>query len=203
MLQRINVHPQNPQERQIAKAVEIMRKMDGICIYPTDTLYGVGCAISNVKKIDEIAKILHKDASRKFSFVCNNISQAGQYAQINDSNFKIMKKYAPGPYTFVLPSMKFVQKKISEKRKTIGIRITSFPVTRMLIDMLKEPLANMSLNTGEENHGDPDLYMTPEVTNGVDVILDAGKLDDGDSTVLDLTGSEPVVLRLGKGEFYE
>ena len=203
MFQRINVHPQNPQERQISKAVEIIKKTGGICIYPTDTLYGVGCTVSNVKKIEEIARILHKDPSRKFSFVFNSISQAGQYAQIDDENFRIIRKYVPGPYTFILPSLKFVQKKISEKRKTIGIRITSFPVTRMLIDLLGEPLLNMSLNTGEENHGDPDLYMTPEVTNGVDVILDSGKLEDGDSTVVDLTGSEPVVLRHGKGMFDE
>jgi tRNA threonylcarbamoyl adenosine modification protein (Sua5/YciO/YrdC/YwlC family) len=201
MFQRINVNPKNPQERQVARAVEIMKKTGGICIYPTDTLYGVGCTVSNVKKIDEIAKILSKDPSRKFSIVCNSISQAAKYVEISDSNFKIIKKYLPGPYTFILPSLKFVQKKISAKRKTLGIRVTGFPVTRMLIDLLEEPLLNVSLNTGEENHGDPDLYMTPKVTNGVDVILDAGAMDGGDSTVVDLTGDEPIVLRWGKGEF--
>jgi len=202
MFQRINIHPQNPQERQIAKAVEIIKKTGGICIYPTDTVYGVGCAVSNIKKIKEIAQILHKDASRRFSFVCNGLSQVEQYAKIENRTFKIMKKYTPGPYTFVLPSSQFVQKKISEKRKTIGIRITSFPATRILIEMLGEPLANMSLNTDEENHGDPDLYLTPEVTSGVDVIIDAGVLDGDVSTVVDLTGEIPVVLRRGKGEFH-
>ncbi|MDR0304478.1 MAG: threonylcarbamoyl-AMP synthase [Chitinispirillales bacterium] len=203
MFQRINVHPQNPQERQIAKAVEIIKKTGGICIYPTDTVYGVGCAASNIKKIKEIAQILHKDVNRRFSFVCNGLSQAEQYAKIENSSFKIMKRYIPGPYTFVLPSSQFVQKKISEKRKTIGIRITGFLTTRILIEMLGEPLANMSLNTDEENHGNPDLYLTPEVTSGVDVILDAGVLEGGDSTVVDLTNGTPVVLRRGKGEFYE
>jgi tRNA A37 threonylcarbamoyladenosine synthetase subunit TsaC/SUA5/YrdC len=106
-----------------------------------------------------------------------------------------------GAFTFILPSSRFVQRKFSEKRKTIGIRITNYPATKMLIEMLGEPLANMSLNTGEENHGNPDLYMTSDVTNGVDVILDAGALDGGESTIVDLTGNEPEILRQGKGIF--
>ncbi|MCL1947840.1 MAG: L-threonylcarbamoyladenylate synthase [Chitinivibrionia bacterium] len=201
MFQRINVHPENPQERNIMRAVEILKKTGGICIYPTDTIYGVGCAFSNIKKIKEIEQILHKDASRKFSLVCNDLSQAHNFAVIENHNFKIIRRYIPGPFTFILPSSPLLQKKFCEKRKTIGIRVTSFNVTRMLINVLGEPLANMSLNTGEENHGNPDLYLTPEVTNGVDVILDAGILEDGGSTIVDLTENEPFVLRQGKGEF--
>jgi len=203
MYQRINIHPENPQERLISQAVEIMKKNGGgICIYPTDSVYGVGCAVSNNKKINEIADILHRDKSRQFSFVCADLKQANEYAEISDRNFKIIKKNT-GAFTFILPSSKFVQRKISEKRKTIGIRITSYPATKMLIELLGEPLANMSLNTGEENHGNPDLYMTPDVINGVDVILDAGALEGGESTIVDLTGDEVVILRQGKGEFNE
>jgi len=208
MFQRINVHHENPQERNIELAVQILDKTGGICIYPTDTIYGVGCRLSNAKKIREIEDILHKDKKskeekRKFSIVCNDISQADKYAKIDTRNFKIMKKYLPGPFTFILPSSQDFEKKFSEKRKTIGIRITDFPVLRMLIDKLGEPLANMSLNTGEENRGNPDLYLTPEVYNGVDIVLDAGVLEGGLSTIVDLTGDEPIILRQGKGEFYE
>ena len=203
MFQRINIHPENPQSRLIEQAVKIMQKSGGgICIYPTDSIYGVGCAVSNIKKINEIAEILHKDKSRKFAFICSDITQANEYAEINDRNFKIMRKNT-GAFTFILPSSRFVQRKISEKRKTIGIRITAFPATKMLIEMLGEPLANMSLNTDEEKHGNPDLYITPEVVNGVDVILDAGNLDGGESTIVDLTGDIPVILRQGKGIFNE
>jgi len=203
MFQRINVHPKNPQERNIERAVEILKKTGGICIYPTDTIYGVGCALSNIRKIKEIEEILHKDKKRKFSLVCNDLSQAQEYAKIETRNFKIMRRYIPGPYTFVLPSSPILEKKFAEKRKTIGIRIPNFSVTRMLVEKLGEPLANMSLNTGEENRGNPDLYLTPEVTNGVDVILDSGILEGGVSTIVDLTGDEPLVLRQGKEEFHE
>lgn len=203
MRQRITIHPESPQERLIKQAVEIMKKSGGgICIYPTDSVYGVGCAVSNSKKINEIADILHRDKSRQFSFVCADLRQANEYAEISDRNFKIMKKNS-GAFTFILPSTKFVQRKISEKRKTIGIRITTFPTTKMLIEMLGEPLANMSLNTGEENHGNPDLFITSDVINGVDVFLDAGTLEGGESTVVDLTGDEIVILRQGKGIFNE
>ncbi|MCL2845732.1 MAG: L-threonylcarbamoyladenylate synthase [Chitinivibrionia bacterium] len=208
MFQRINVHPENPQERNIENAVKILKKTGGICIYPTDTIYGVGCALSNAKKIREIESILYKDqkskeGKRKFSIVCNDISQAQEYAKIETHNFKILKKYLPGPFTFILPSSQFLEKKFVEKRKTIGIRITDYPITRMLIDQLGEPLANMSLNTGEENRGNPDLYLYPDVYNGVDVVLDAGVLEGGLSTIVDLTGDVPKILRQGKGEFNE
>jgi tRNA threonylcarbamoyl adenosine modification protein (Sua5/YciO/YrdC/YwlC family) len=202
-MERIEIHPESPQSRLIAKAAQIVIKRDGICLYPTDTVYGVGCCVSNNKRLKDIAKILHRDSDRLFSFICSDISQAGEYAEINNSSFKILKRYLPGPYTFILPSSNFVKKKISQKRKTVGIRIPDFPVTQELIRELGEPLANMSLDIPGEYRGDPDLFMTPDVLNGVDVMLDCGPVDmAGGSTIVDLTGAEPVLLREGKGEWH-
>lgn len=203
-MERISVHPQNPQERFITRAVDILQRKDGICIYPTDTVYGVGCAVSNTKGLKEIARILHRDESRLFSFICSSFAEAETYARIDTPTFKIMKKYLPGPYTFILPATNFVTKKLSQKRKTVGIRIVAYPITSALVAELGEPMANMSLNTSGENRGDPDLFMTPEVISGVAVMLDAGPLDDPrGSTLVDLTGPEPELLREEKGEWYE
>lgn len=203
-MERIKVHPISPQGRLMEKALESMRRSKGICIYPTDTVYGVGCAASNTKMLKEIAKILHREDNRLFSFICSDISQAEEYVKIDTPSYKLLKKYLPGPYTFILPSSNFVKKKISDKRKTVGIRIPDAPVTRDFIRMLGEPMANMSLNIPGEYRGNPDLFMTPEVINGVDVMIDAGEIEmAGGSTIVDLTGPEPVLIREGKGEWYE
>jgi len=203
-MERIRIHPETPQPRLITQVVELLRRSKGICIYPTDTVYGVGCGVSNDKMLKEIATILHRDDNRLFSFLCADIAQAGEYAQISTPNFKIMKKYLPGPYTFILPSANFVKKKISEKRKTVGIRIPNAPVLIELIRALGEPIANMSLNIPGEHRGNPDEFMTNEVLNGVDVMIDAGELwDAGGSTIIDLTGDEPVLVRQGLGEWHE
>ena len=199
-MERIKIHPDNPQERLLEKAVSIMNRGDGIAIYPTDTVYGVGCAVSNIKALKDIAKILHRDESRLFSFLCTDISQVGEYAQVDTATFKILKEYTPGPFTFILPASKFVKKKLSDKRKTVGIRIPDSTVTREFIRVLGEPLANMTLNIPGEYRGNPDLFMTPDVINGVTVMIDVGELEDCDgSTIVDLTGPTPEVIREGKG----
>ena len=203
-MERITIHPDNPQERLIKKAADLLHRSDGICIYPTDTVYGVGCAVGNTKALKKIAHILHRDEERLFSFICESFAQAEQYAQIDTPAFKLMKRYLPGPFTFILPATKFVQKKINPKRKTVGIRIVDSTTTNALLSYFGEPLANMSLNTAGENRGDPDLFMTPEVISGVDVMVDTGALDDPrGSTIIDLTGDEPLVLRDEKGLWNE
>ncbi len=202
-MERIKIHPETPQGRLISQALKLLQKSKGICIYPTDTVYGVGCAVSNNKMLKEIAKILHRE-DRLFSFICSDISQAEEYVKIDTPTFKILKRYLPGPFTFILPSSNFVRKKISDKRKTVGIRIPDSPVTVELIRQLGEPLANMSLNIPGESRGNPDLFITPEVVNGVDVMIDAGEIEEcGGSTIIDLTGDEPVIIRQGKGEWHE
>ncbi len=203
-MERVEVHPDSPQPRFIQQVADLVSRRDGIALYPTDTVYGVGCCVSNTKRLKDIVKILHRDEARKFSFLCTSIAQAQEYVKIDTEAYRILKKYLPGPYTFILPSTNLVQKKISKKRKAVGIRIPNDPVISALLAALDEPIANMSLNISGENRGNPELFMTPDVLNGVDVMLDAGSIECGDgSTIVDLTGDFPEVIRYGKGEWHE
>ena len=202
-MEKYEIHPESPQARFIVKAGEKLKK-DAIAIYPTDTVYGVGCCASNIKKIKEIAKILHRDEESLFSFICSDISQVSEYAEISTHNFKLLKKYLPGPYTFILPSTQLVYKKLAQKRKTVGIRIPDFEITRELVSEVGEPIANMSLNISGELRGDPELFITPDVINGVDIMVDCGILDNSKgTTIVDLTTNTPEVIRWGKGEWDE
>ncbi|ERP31627.1 L-threonylcarbamoyladenylate synthase [Chitinivibrio alkaliphilus] len=202
-MEHIHIHSETPQERHIAKARQILVQEEGIAIYPTDTVYGVGCCVENQKKIKEIATILNKDKERKFSFLFHTISQAQQYVDISTPNFKLLKQYTPGPYTFILPASPYVRKKISKKRKYVGIRIPDNPVIQALLEAVGHPMANISLNTSGENRWDPAHFMTPEVLNGVHLMLDAGPCHPTiPSTIIDLTSGTPELLRPGKGAWH-
>ena len=198
-----NVHPVNPQRRLIESTARICKNEDGIAVYPTDTVYGMGTAVSNKKAIERIGRLLQKDTSRLFSFICSDFSQMSNYVHLSNAHFKLMKRYLPGPYTFILPATHLVPKKISPKRKTVGVRIPDCPTVIGLVTLLGEPLANTSINLPGVLRGDPD-EVRPAVLNEVDVMLDAGPLDDPTgSTIVDLTTDEPVVLREGKGDWNE
>lgn len=197
------IHSENPQIRRINEAAEIMKKGDGICIYPTDTVYGLGTAISNSKAIDKIGLIIKKDKKRLFSFICSSFSQMSEYAIIDNIHFKLLKRYLPGPYTFLLPATNFVPKKVCPKRKTVGIRMPNNNTIMELVKTLGEPIANTSLPIPGEYRGDPENF-DHSVTNEADIILDTGYLDDPrGSTIIDLTKDTPNLVREGKGEWYE
>ncbi len=196
-----NVHPVNPQRRYLDSVVKILKDEGGIAVYPTDTVYGMGACVSNPNAIERISRLLAKDKQRSFTFICSSFSQISDYAHLSNAHFKLLKRYLPGPFTFILNATNLVPKKICPKRKTVGIRIPDCTVIRELVELLGEPLANTSINIPGELVGDPE-QIRPAVLNDVDVMLDAGILDDPtESTVIDLTDSSPVVLREGKGIF--
>jgi tRNA threonylcarbamoyl adenosine modification protein (Sua5/YciO/YrdC/YwlC family) len=193
------IHPVNPQRRHLETVARILKHENGIAVYPTDTVYGMGACITNPKALDRISAILHKDKTRLFSFICSDFAQVAQFAIMSNAHFRLMKRYLPGPYTFILPATNFVPKKISPKRKTVGVRIPFYPAIRQLVELLGEPLANTSINIAENLRGDPD-QVKPAVTHEVEVMLDAGQLHEPvGSTIVDLTGDIPVVVREGKG----
>lgn len=197
----LQIHPLNPQRHLLERAVDILQRGNGICVYPTDTVYGMGAAVSNPKAIDRIGRILQRDKSRTFSFIFDSFSQISTYAHVNNANFRLMKHYLPGPYTFILPATNYVPKKVCPKRKTVGVRMPNNPTCLALVAMLGEPLANTSISLSAQLRGDPEHVVTA-VLSEVDVMLDTGVLDDPrGSTVVDLTGPVPQVLREGKGEF--
>lgn len=197
------IHPVNPQRRHLETVARILKIQDGIAVYPTDTVYGMGASITNPKALERISRILHKDKTRLFSFICSDFAQISEYAVMSNAHFKLMKRHLPGPFTFILPATNFVPKKISPKRKTIGVRIPRYPAIQQLAALVGVPLANASINLPEAMRGDPDMVI-PAVQQEVEVMLDAGPLPEPTgSTIVDLTGSEPVVVRPGKGAWVE
>ncbi len=198
-----NVHPVNPQRRYLDSVARILKDEGGIAVYPTDTVYGIGACVSNPKAIDKISHLLMKDKKRTFSFICSDFSQISTYCHLSNTHFKLMKKYLPGPFTFILPATNLVPKKICPKRKTVGIRIPDCAVVMELVKTIGEPIANTSIGLPGDLRGDPE-EVRPAVINEVDVMLDIGPLDDpSGSTIIDLTTENPEVIREGKGKWEE
>lgn len=199
---RLHIHPQNPQPRQIKTAVECLEK-GGVIIYPTDTIYGIGCDIFQHKAIERICHIKQVDPARaQLSFICSDLSDLSKYArQISTPTYRLLKQYLPGPYTFILPASKEVPKILKSKKDTIGLRVPDHPITQAIVAMLGRPILSASL-PGEqvEEYTDPD-YICDHFENRVDMIIDGGIGGMIPSTIVDLTGEEPELIRQGAGKF--
>jgi len=179
----------------------ILEKRNGLCIYPTDTVYGIGACVGNPKALEKLCRLAARNNNTLFSFICSDFSQVSIYAKIENSIFKMMKHCLPGPYTFILPATHLVPKRIVPKRMTVGIRIPDNAVCLELVRILGEPLANISLATEFPFDGNPDM-LSADMKNEIDIVLDTGILDNAaDSTILDVTGPEPVLVRKGKGDW--
>lgn len=198
---RIPVHHDTPEPRYVRKAVEILRA-GGIVIYPTDTVYGMGCSVENKNAIERIHLIKRQRPDRPFSFVCSDLTHIAEYAQVSNLAFKTMKHLIPGPYTFILPAarMKQLPKILISRRKTVGIRVPDSPLTQALVRELGHPILSTSV-TGANGEvlTDPDL-IADLLNNVVQMILDAGELHSDQSTVIDLTGDRPEIVRRGAGD---
>ena len=197
----IKIYEENPNPRQIGKVVEILRQ-GGLIIYPTDTVYGLGCDISNAKAMERLAKLRGvKLNQHNWSFVCADMSNLSDYArQLDNPTFKILKKSLPGPYTFVLPGNNRLPK-LFRKKKTIGIRIPDNNIARALVAELGHPIISTSIKDEDEvleYTTDPELIYE-KWNKLVDVVVDGGIGGNVPSTVIDLSGDYPEVLREGKG----
>jgi tRNA threonylcarbamoyl adenosine modification protein (Sua5/YciO/YrdC/YwlC family) len=197
----LSVHPVNPQGRHISRAAELLRS-GGVIIYPTDTVYGLGCSILQASAIERVYALKRQDRSKPFSFICSDLSNISEYALVSNQAFRLMKKLIPGPYTFVLPAsrMKQIPKSMMTKRKTVGIRVPDNVVCQALIRELGHPLLSASV-TGDDGG---ILNVPAEIAEAygprVDLILDSGNGLLDVSTVIDLTGDAPAVVRQGKGD---
>ncbi len=196
----LRVHTTNPEPRIIGKAVEVLHS-GGVIIYPTDTVYGLGCSIDNKSAIEKIHLIKQQRTDKPFSFVCSDLTHISEYAHVSNTAFRIMKRLIPGPYTFILPAqrMKHLPRILVSKRKTVGIRVPASPTTMALVQALGNPILSTSVTSreGEVLH-DPD-EIADQFRNRVEMILDGGPLVSEQSTVVDLTGEEPEIVRLGSG----
>lgn len=196
----IHIHPDNPQPRQIRTVIEKLQ-LGGVIIYPTDTIYGLGCDIFQHKAIEKICKIKNVDPYKaQLSFICYDLSALSDFAkQISRSTFRVLKEYLPGPYTFILPASKQVPKILQSKKDTIGLRVPGNLIARTIAKQLGHPILSASL-PGEmvEDYTDPEI-MHENFMNEVDLVVDGGIGGTGPSTIIDCTGDEPVLVRQGVG----
>ena len=201
MSQFIKIYEDKPNEAAIKKVVEVL-KNGGLVIYPTDTVYGLGCDITNTKALERIAKIKGvKLEKANFSFICHDLSNLSDYVkQIDTATFKILKRALPGPYTFILPGNNNLPKEF-KKKTTVGIRIPDNSIALEIVKMLGNPIVSTSIHDDDavlEYSTDPELIFE-KWQNLVDLVIDGGYGDNTGSTIVDLSGHEPIVVREGKG----
>ena len=199
MAQYFSLHPQNPQPRLIQMAVRIIRE-GGLVVYPTDSTYAIGCHIGDKSAMERMRAIRQVDARHHFSLVCRDLSEIALYAKVDNQQFRLLKANTPVCYVFILEATREVPKRLQHpSRRTIGLRVPDHPVVRALLAQLDEPLLSttLSLPDEEEPLTDPQVFRH-KIENQVELILDAGPCGMEPTTVLNLTGPEPVVVRQGK-----
>ena len=201
MAELIRIYEENPSPKEINRVVEVLRN-GGLVIYPTDTVYGLGCDITNTAALEKVARIRGvKLEKANFSFICESLSNLSDFVrQIDTQTFKILKRSLPGPYTFVLPGNNNLPS-VFKKKKTVGIRVPDNRICQALVSGLGNPIVSTSIKDEDEvieYTTDPELILE-KWDNLVDIVIDGGYGDNVASTVIDLTGSEPEVIREGKG----
>lgn len=202
MAELIKIYEENPSPKAIKKVVDVLKK-GGLVIYPTDTVYGLGCDITNNSALEKIAKIKGvKLEKANFSFICEDLSNLSEYAkQIDNQTFKILKRNLPGPYTFILPGSNTLPS-VFKKKKTVGIRIPDNSISKAIVSALGNPIVSTSIKDNDEvieYTTDPEL-IAEKWDKLVDIVVDGGFGDNVASTVIDLTTAEPEVIRKGKGD---
>lgn len=192
------INPDNPQGRLLTRAVEVLDK-GGVIAYPTDTTYGIGCSIFNKRGVERIYLLKQRDKKKPFSFICSDLSEITRYARVSNFAFKILKRYLPGPYTFVLDATSVVPDLLMTKQKTVGIRMPDNPICISIVKQLGHPIITTSANrSGEEPIGDP-LAVEAELGKDLDLVIDGGVLTADVSSVVSLIGDVATVLRKGSG----
>jgi tRNA threonylcarbamoyl adenosine modification protein (Sua5/YciO/YrdC/YwlC family) len=195
----ITINPDNPQQRLVSQVAEILRN-GGVIAYPTDTTYGIGCSIFNKKGIERIYQIKQREKKKPFSFICSSQSEVAKYAKVSNYAFKVMKRFLPGPYTFVMEATNIVPDLLQTKQKTVGIRMPDNLICAAIIASLGAPIVTTSANlSGEEPIGDPREIFN-SLKNQLDAVVDGGILSPDVSSVISLLQDSPAVLRNGVGD---
>ena len=201
MSQFFQIHAENPQQRLVKQAVDIIRE-GGVAVYPTDSSYALGCHIGDKDAMERIARIRQTDAKHNFTLVCRDLSQLGEYAKVDTSAFRLLKAHTPGPYTFILDATREVPRMLLHpKRRTIGLRVPGNPIAQALLAELGEPLMSVSLIMPGDAQPMSDPYeIRDRLDKLVDLIIDGGYGSIEASTVISLVGGEPEVIREGCGD---
>ncbi|MDG2058813.1 MAG: L-threonylcarbamoyladenylate synthase [Flavobacteriales bacterium] len=198
----LRIHPENPNKREIKQVIECL-KDGGIIVYPSDTVYGIGCDIFNKKSVERIAKIKGRNLKKNnFSFICSNLSHISHYTkQIDNTVYKLMKRNLPGPFTFILNANNSIPKLFKTNKKTVGIRIPNHNIPLDIVSQLGNPILTTSVKDDDkllEHSTDPEL-IHEKLEHLVDIVIDGGYTGNIPSTVVDCTKSEFEILRQGKG----
>jgi tRNA threonylcarbamoyl adenosine modification protein (Sua5/YciO/YrdC/YwlC family) len=195
----LQINPQNPQPRLISQVAELLRN-GGVVAYPTDTTYGIGCSIFSKRGLERIYQLKQREKKKPFSFICTDLSEVARYAKVSNYAFKILKRYLPGPYTFVLDASSIVPDLLTTKQKTVGIRIPANSICMAIVRELGHPIVTTSANiSGEDPIGDP-FMVELELGKQLDMVIDGGVLSPDVSSVISLIGDVTEVLRKGVGD---
>ena len=202
MSQYFSIHPTHPQQRLLDQAAAIVSR-GGIVVYPTDTTYALGCQIGDKAALERIHRLRRLDKHHHMTLVCRDLSELGTYARVDNAAYRILKRLTPGPFTFLLPATREVPRRlIHPKKKTIGLRVPANPIALGLLEALGEPMmtTTMRLADQDEPFSDPE-QIRESLEHEVDLIIDGGPGGVVPTTVVDLTGAVPEVIRQGLGVF--
>jgi len=193
------INPKNPQPRLVQQVVELLEN-DGVIIYPTDTVYGLGCSIFSKKAMKRLHLIKKMDHKKPLTFICSNQTQIQEYTQgIETPIFKLLRKHLPGPYTFVFRASKIVPKMMLTPRSTVGFRWPDHPITLAIVEMLGHPILSSSLRISEDQLYDDPHEIHDHFKKRVDAVVDGGSIFAEHSTIIDFSQGDPILLRQGKG----
>jgi len=195
----IRVYESHPQERIIQQAVDVLRA-GGLVVYPTDTIYGLGCDLHNKKALEKLYRIKELDAKSPLSFISHDLSHVSEYAQVSNRAYRLINRYLPGPYTFILPANREVNRYMLYKRKNIGFRVPASNVCRMLSEKLGNPIISTSVPLWREKFLNSGEVIDEYFGSQLDMVLDIGVMISEPSTIVDLSGDEYVITRQGKGD---
>jgi tRNA threonylcarbamoyl adenosine modification protein (Sua5/YciO/YrdC/YwlC family) len=201
MAQFFSIHPQNPQRRLVNQSVEIVRK-GGVIAYPTDSSYALGCAMGNKDAMNRIRRVRQVGHEHNFTLVCKDLSELSIYAKFDNDIYRLLKRFTPGPYTFILAATREVPRRLQNpKRRTIGIRVPDFPMVSMLLDGLNEPLMSSTLIMPGDDFPLNDAEEIREILeHEVDLVIDGGPCDFEPTSVIEMADGLPRVVRYGKGD---
>ncbi|MBI5329358.1 MAG: threonylcarbamoyl-AMP synthase [Betaproteobacteria bacterium] len=196
----LSIHPENPQPRQIKQAVEHLRK-GGVIAYPTDSSYALGCQLEDKKAVERLRAIRQIDDRHFLTLVCRDLSEVARYARVDNVQYRMMKHGTPGPYTFILEATKEAPRRLWTRRNTIGLRVPANPIAHALLAELGEPLLSATLHLPGDDYPLSDPWeIDARLCHALDVIIDGGHCGLEPSTVVDLSGKSPEIVRRGLGD---
>jgi len=195
----VSINSQNPQKRLIRKAADILNE-GGIVIYPTDTVYGIGCDLFNKRAIEKIYEIKQRSKKQPFSIICADLKDISNYASVSNYAYKIMRRLLPGPYTFILEASRLVPKILLPKRKAVGIRVPDNTICLALVRELEHPIISTSVTVRENEILSDPVDMEEEFKHHVDMVIDGGVIIPEESSIISFVDEVPEVIREGKGD---